>query len=486
MTIQDNRVAVSFTGVKGYPTSTPYHPPEKYPEIPRDEVEPENQVFAWVRETLRNLDLDKENFGTASWNPLKDIVKPGMTVFIKPSTVRHSHTEGKDVLSVIVHGSIIRAMLEYVCIAMKDEGRIIVGDSQVVVGLFDETQMAAGIDKVVEWHRAHSPIPIEHFDLRLSRSKRTWLYGKWGRKKIEHDPRGYQLVDLGNKSYFKDIDATKLRINCAPHQNMYKHHSNGRHEYLFPKSFLESDVIINLPKLKTHRRTGVTLALKNLMGLPAMKDSLPHWQNGCPEEGGDQYLHPSPRKRTCTKLDDIIQSNPHIPVKFVCAVVKKILWNSHRIIPFKDDYYEAMWYGNDTLWRTLLDLNRTAFYADKNGVIQDTPQRGHFCLLDGILAGERDGPVSVDVVQAGVLIAGLNPVAVDCVGTSLMGFDIDKVPLVSKGIDDCEHTFPVFFGKREDIQVIDGPDVLSLSQFAERRNLRFEPHPNWKNHIEHD
>jgi len=41
-------------------------------------------------------------------------------------------------------------------------------------------------------------------------------------------------------------------------------------------------------------------------------------------------------------------------------------------IPFKymsyinDDYIrEGSWYGNDTLWRSILDLNRIVLYVDK-------------------------------------------------------------------------------------------------------------------------
>ena len=90
-------------------------------------------------------------------------------------------------------------------------------------------------------------------------------FDKW-RKKVEQDPRGYRFVDLGDKSCFNDIDPKRLRIAIASYKNMYKHHSGGKHEYLFPQSVLDSDVIINIPKLKTHRRTAVTLAIKNLMG----------------------------------------------------------------------------------------------------------------------------------------------------------------------------------------------------------------------------
>ena len=298
------------------------------------------------------------------------------------------------------------------------------------------------------------------------------------------DPRGYQFVDLKDLSYFKDVDPKKLRIGIASYKEMYKYHSKGHHKYLFPKSLLDSDVIINIPKLKTHRRTGITMALKNFMGLPALKDSLPHFTIGSPEEGGDQYIHPSIRKEIGTRMHDIIQSSRFVPVKFIFAVIKKINWNSHRIVPFKDDIFEAMWPGNDTVWRTLLDLNRAAFYADKHGVLQKDVQRKYFCILDGIIGGEKDGPVATDPVDSGIVLGGYNPVAIDCVASTLIGFDIKKIRLLTKGLDDSNHELPLFFGNKEDIIVLKGKESYSLGTFGKKYNLKFEPHPNWKGYIE--
>jgi hypothetical protein len=265
---------------------------------------------------------------------------------------------------------------------------------------------------------------------------------------------------------------------------MYKYHSDGKHQYVFPGSVIESDAIINIAKLKTHRRTAVTLAIKNFMGLPALKDCLPHFITGSVEEGGDQYIHPSIRKRAVLVLHDQIQSNPLIPVKFLCAVVKKIIWNTHMIYPFKDDIYEAMWYGNDTLWRTLIDLNRIALYADKNGVIQDSVQRNYFALIDGIIGGEKDGPVSPDPVAAGVLMAGHNSVSMDMVAATLMGFDVEKIPMIWNAFKSAESELPLFKGKIEDLRVHENQGIFGLEEYKKIRNLRFEPHPNWKGHVE--
>jgi uncharacterized protein (DUF362 family) len=481
-----NKVAVNIIDPARYPRTMPYDPPEKYPEYEGNDLDPDNIVYAGVREALSSLGLDRGNFNTENWNPFREIIRPGMTVFIKANTVTHEHSDGKDIFSVIVHAAVLRPVLDYVCRALNNEGRIIIGDSQLYYCDFEKAMENSGIDKLLEWYAGRTKVSFECFDLRMNKACRTWLYGRWGRESVEQDPRGYRFVDLGEDSYFKGIDPKRLRIAIASHKNMYRHHSGGRHEYLFPKSFLESDVVISVPKLKTHRRTAVTLALKNFMGIPALKDSLPHFQTGSISEGGDQYIYPSIRKRVGTWLHDIIQTSPYMPVKFIAAITKRIIWDSRKIIPFKDDISEAMWYGNDTLWRTLLDLNRAVLYADKDGKMRDTPQRKWFFVLDGIIAGEKNGPLAPEPVAAGALLAGFNPVAIDAVAATLMGFDINKIPLIHRGFENTGRRRPVFNGSQEDIRIMDGEFEFNLTAFSKRKNLKFEPHPNWKGHVELD
>lgn len=484
MDLHNRDVVVNMVESRDYPRKVPFHPPEKFPEYQGDNTDSGNCVYAEVRETLQMLGLDKENFGTPNWNPFREIIRPGMTVFVKPNTVRHHHLSKKDIFSVITHASILRPILDYICIALENRGRIIVGDSQVIFGLFDKAMAISQIEGLLNWYRNQTSVPIECFDLRIVRGVRSWMFGRWARKRVEQDPRGYKAVDLGDYSCFNGIDPRRLRIAIASHKNMYKFHSDGRHQYVFPGSVLEADAIINIAKLKTHRRTAVTLALKNFMGLPALKDCLPHFTTGSVEEGGDQYIYPSRRKAMCLRLHDQIQANPFIPVKFACAVAKKVVWNTHKIIPFKDDVYEAMWYGNDTLWRTLMDLNRIAFYADKSGIVRNSIQRTYLGFIDGIIAGEKDGPVSPDPVKAGVLLAGRNSVSIDIVGSTLMGFDFDKIPMIKNAMNSDGSELPLFKGKKEDIRIIDKEGLFDLDGYKQMRNLRFEPHPNWKGHVE--
>jgi uncharacterized protein (DUF362 family) len=479
-----NKVAVQFLDRKTYPEQVPFNPPERYPEYAGTSLDETNTVYAGVRDMLYRLELDRENYGSSEWNPFKDAIQPGMTVFIKPNTVAHVHGEKNDINSVIVHASVLRPILDYVCIALKNEGRIIIGDSQLIMSLFDEAMKASGIKSLLAWYRQQTHVSIECFDLRIVRTARSWLYGKWRKVSVENDPRGYRTVDLGDRSCFKGIDPSRLRIAVASYKQMYKYHSNGKHQYIIPQSFLESDVVINISKFKTHRRTAVTLALKNFMGIPALKDSLPHFITGSVSEGGDQYINPSIRKKIGTKLHDQIQSNPFMVVKFVCALVKYLMWHSQKVVPFKDNISEAMWHGNDTLWRTLLDLNRIVLYSSKDGAMQEVPQRKIFCVIDGIIAGEKNGPLAPDPVSAGVLIAGFSPVTVDVVGASLMGFDIDKIPLIRKALEANHGLLPLYEGDRHTIEIIEHEGSYDLERYKKLRNLAFEAHPAWKGHVE--
>ena len=484
MNLFNNKVVLTTVQTNQYPNRVPFDPAEKYPEYTGKGLDQDNKVYAGVRESLFRLGLDRENYNTAQWNPFGEFVKPGMKVFIKPNTCTDVHENGGDILSAIIHASVLRPVLDYVCIALQGNGRIIIGDSQLIHGRFDRAMVKSQIEALVKWYSTETKIPIECFDLRTVRGSRTYLYGKWGRKKVEQDPRGYRFIDLGDLSYFKDIDPKRLRVAIASYKNMIKHHSGGKHEYLFPQSLLDSDIVISIPKLKTHRRTAITLAIKNFMGIPAWKDSLPHFTTGSVEEGGDQFIHPSIRKKICTVLHDQIQSSPFIPVKFACALAKKLVWNSHFIWPFKDDVYEAMWQGNDTVWRTLLDLNRAVFFADREGKIQKTQQRGYFCLIDGIIGGEGDGPLSPDPVYSGTILAGFNPVAVDAVASTHMGFNINKIPLVQKGLEDTQPPCELFHGSKNDISVIYKEKVLDFESFLKEPHLKFKAHPSWAGHVE--
>lgn len=478
MWLDDRLVSVSVTDLTSYPDKVPFDPPVRYPEISVGGIDPDNQVYRWVRETIHQLGLDAEHYDTPSWNPFKGFVRPGMTVLIKPNTVSHEHWGGKDVMSMIVHASVIRPLIDYVCIALENRGEIIIGDSQLLFSAFDQAMDVSGLGPLLDWYRQQTSIPIQCFDLRMVRAKKTYAGGRWGREKVEADPRGYRWVDLGSRSRLDDLDPKTFRIAVAPPKEMFERHERGRHEYLLPQSVLDSHVIINVPKLKTHRRAAVTLSLKNFFGLVSHKGSLPHYRIGSPSEGGDEYIYPSIRKRLYSRLHDQVQSRPHAWQQFILANLRNAVWATRYLVPFKDPINESMWYGNDTIWRTLWDIFTSVIYADRDGCLHNEPQRNHFCLIDGIIGGERNGPIAPDPRPAGTLIAGLNPVAIDAVGATLMGFDVQKIPTIRQGLAQCPPDF------LDSIQIQLGCQPTVLAELPKLKSLKFEPHPQWKGKVE--
>jgi uncharacterized protein (DUF362 family) len=79
--------------------------------------------------------------------------------------------------------------------------------------------------------------------------------------------RQIEFVDLNRD----DLRKVKLKANYS-----------GLGELWLPRSVLDSDLIVSMPKVKTHHWAGVTLSLKNMFGIvPGMKYGWPknvlHW-----------------------------------------------------------------------------------------------------------------------------------------------------------------------------------------------------------------
>jgi hypothetical protein len=91
---------------------------------------------------------------------------------------------------------------------------------------------------------------------------------------------------------------------------------------------------------------------------------------------------------------------------------------------------DGSWAGNCTLWRTILDLNRLLLCADRDGVVHDAPVRRYLTIVDGIVAGEGEGPLGATPVEAGLLVGGLDARLADVAAVRAMGLDPAKIPLL--------------------------------------------------------
>jgi len=496
MEILDNRnVAVFKTLDTTYPTVKPYHPSEKYPEIRYDILTGEqNNTFASVRETLALLDLDRVNYGKSTWNPFGVFIKPDDIVVIKPNLVSHynwGYRKGlTDTDSLITHGSVIRAVIDYVVIALSGKGKIIIGDSPIQSSSWDDLMEMIGFKEMKLFFETNFPeICLQSCDFRLDLAK----LGKWGSYKIFEGQinENYIETDLGALSMLSSFTQQSTSFGVADYskKRLNETHSFNSHKYLFPKLVFEANVVINLPKLKSHSKAGLTGALKNLVGINGLKDYLPHFRIGCPATGGDEF----PDKGY---LFSLINDVAHL--EWECtSYIKRSLYNILRKILkriymiFTGNTSEIFsttaggWIGNDTLWRTILDINRVFLYADAESDCNEKniTTKKYFTLIDGIIGGEKLSPLLPTPVRSGLIIAGINPVAIDTTASALMGFDYKKIPQLSNAYNLKE--LPLVNFAPEEIIIKSNQGFKSLEEInLSPGKKKFTPSPGFLGHIE--
>lgn len=439
-------VALARAERAAYPADPPFHPGEAYPEYPfagRISARP-NPAYAAVREAFRLMGLDAGRFGTPSWNPLSELIGPGGTVVLKPNMVRHRGEREGEPEAFLTHGSIVRAVLDYAVLALGGTGRITVADAPQFDADFDLTARITGIDRVVRFFEEDPGIPVELLDLRVEQAiMRDEIIVE--RRRLAGDPRGYAAVSLGGDSEFgrAPYDLAALRGSDADIEKTLEHHAGDRHEYLLSKTVLEADLLIDLPKMKTHRKSGVTLCLKNLIGANGDKNWIPHYRIGSPGRGGDEFPTGSWLRHRESLLKErvkraLLEAGP--AAKFLIGkarLIQKAVVDHTGLAAIR----AGGWYGNDTLWRSILDLARACRYADRSGAMRDEPQRTVLCLVDGIVAGEGTGPFENTPVPAGVIVAGTDLVAVDIAAVDLMGYDYRAIPKIARALE--PHRWPL-------------------------------------------
>jgi hypothetical protein len=235
---------------------------------------------------------------------------------------------------------------------------------------------------------------------------------------------------------------------------------------------MDADVFINLPKMKTHKKVGVTLSLKNLVGINGDKNYLPHFCVGTPDQGGDEFPESDAKSKVQSLVIAAFKKTALISgaaTRLWAPVATRVgtrMFGSTRAV-----VRSGNWHGNDTTWRMTLDLNKILFHFDGTGARRSRPLR-YLSIIDGIIAGEGNGPMEADAKPCGVLVAGANPVAADLVATQLMGFDWRKVPTIREAFRLTE--LPLVDFAPDEIQV-----VPALGE-----TFQFRPHFGWIGQIE--
>ncbi|MBR5624179.1 DUF362 domain-containing protein [bacterium] len=439
MQIRDRKVFLTALAAV-YPKEAPFHPSENYPEFQGAEwaslkAEKDNFVYEGIR------DLLKKAYPDAQGNYLSAVIKPGDRVVIKPNLVKACHEKNDEWEQVITHGSVLRAVVDYVILALKGEGEVVIAEAPQTDTSFSEAASRSGIADIVKWYEKTAPVKVTLLDLR----KEEWL-SKDGitvkRTDLAGDPLGYRAVDLASESAFSEVEGKDASAPLYGADYDLKetaaHHSNGRHEYLLAETVLLCDVIINLPKLKTHKKTGLTCAMKNLVGINGDKNWLPHYRMGSPEAGGDQFKEKSWKTKSERGLVTFGKNLMYRLPAWLNEIFRPIKALGRLVYgDTSKTVRSGNWYGNDTCWRMVWDLNKALLKAAR--------ARSIITITDAVIAGEGDGPLAPDRKECGWLALGEDPQSLDKVLAFYMGFDAGKIAYLMKPLSsenkECEVVF---------------------------------------------
>mgnify|MGYP002641252912 CR=1 FL=1 len=480
--MRGKRVFLERTGPQGYPEATDYFSPgEAYPEYPFDHISSKpNAVYQAVRSVFQHMRLDAEHFGTPEWNPLGEFVEPGQTVVVKPDLMQHFEAVA-NIDCAVTHGSLIRAVLDYVYIATQGRSPVILGDAPLLGTDFGQAKAAAGWDQIQHFYGRRG-IPLRTVDFRAVKN----MSGRSGMLQVvepvgKHEQCGHVEVVLDHLSLHHLADGQwrtplpskrSMRALGAPH-------GNGRHTYLIAKPVLEADFVINLPKLRTHCKAGMGGALENMVGINGHADFLPHDVARCTEQDADAYASLSmfrsilskvlfrkePGRSTQVRRHESLSSSGE-------DVIDGILGSN----PYRD----GGWYGNDSMWRTILDMNRVLLYAGSYGRMSKIARpRKYLTIMDAVQAGQGEAPLEPIPARVGYVLAGRNPVSVDMLASLVVGFDYLKIPSIRNAFALSSHPL-VAFSAHQVKAILQG----ELAEFEDIPGLLIRPTSGWRGHIE--
>lgn len=356
-------------------------------------------------------------------NHIETSVVNGKSVLIKPNWV-HEEVLDQDYLCLRTNDNLLLCVIEETLL-MKPM-KVLVADAPVqgcnwdkmikkdFLSEINELQLRYGIPVIIkDWRRT-----ITDFD---KNNVLTEL----------HPMSEYTIFNLGYNSYLEPITTNENRFRITNYNPdiMAELHQKGSHKYCIAKDFFESDVVITVPKLKTHRMAGMTNALKLLVGINGDKEYLPHHRVGSVIEGGDNYKNKNLLRTLSNYILD--ESNRHRGVfwGYLLTRVSAALFRlSH---PDSATMANAGWYGNDTIWRTVMDINKIALYGDEKGNIHKKQQRQLYSIMDGVIGGQGDGPLHPVPSPLGIIAISNNPFLLDTVAGLLYHINLKRVPLLN-------------------------------------------------------
>ena len=389
----------------------------------------------------------------------------GKKILLKPNWVSHDRKKDDDIC-LRTHNNILFALVE-----------IILENKPATITIGDAPVQGCDWDKMLTWsfYKSINELSVKHSVPIIIRDFRrvTFNPDKNISVKEKQPISDYIIFDLGAESYLEPISSTKnnFRVTNYDPDRLGESHTVGKHKYCITKELFDADLVISVPKIKTHQKTGITGALKNLVGLNGDKDFLPHHRVGGDGFGGDCYPGKSIFRRISEYFSDCANRNLGKRIYWFWIYSSKIFWKAS--FPKNVHHLSAGWYGNDTTWRMVMDLNKIAIFGKDNGTISKTSQREIYSLCDGIIGGQGNGPLNPQPLPLGVICFSDICSMTDVCMATLMGFDIQKIPLLKTAFqaDAKKNVFFSLNGRQVTLN-----DIAYLS-------VQTLPPPGWEDYL---
>lgn len=349
-------------------------------------------------------------------------------VLLKPNWVLHNVKE-EDEICLRTHDNILLSLLKVVL--KNGPYKVTIGDAPIQISKWEEIANRRIINEI-EGLQNQYKIPISVVDFRRVTFDPKMNSLESNRRSLDE----FVIFDLAEKSFLEPISKKRrsgFRVTNYNPDRLAESHRKGMHKYCITKELFKADIVISIPKIKTHEKTGITGALKNLVGVNGDKDFLPHHRVGGVGFGGDCYPGMNILRRTSEFFRDHANRNMGYKIYKPLIRLSDIFWVLSK--PKKVHQIAAAWYGNDTTWRMVMDLNLIANFGKMDGTLSIEKQRELFSLTDGIIAGQGNGPLYPDPLPLGILAFSNNSALSDYAMSILMKFEKDKLPLIKAAFD---------------------------------------------------
>lgn len=478
-------VAVARRAGVRYPAEGAYGPPHAAVEIEGAGRWPENPVYGLVREALLAAGCDASRVGSPAWNPLADFVASGDRIHILPNFVSHRRGfehDAETFFAKTTHASVLQPVIDYAIKAAGSPGAVSLGNAPIQGCDFQKVLADTGTSPLIASYYTDRRQAVTPVDLRGLHS----TFGRGGAlitRTVTDEPT--VEIDLGTDSLLDSLydrgDDPAFRVADYSAAATSAYHGRGRHVYVINKRVLDARLIVSVPKLKAHEKVGLTCTLKGTVGAIARKECLAHHRLGGPRRGGDEYPRDAVLPRLTSQLLEYVSDKPVTAWTNALRVVSTTAFRAFRILA--PGTMGGSWFGNDTAWRMALDIARILRYATPEGLMTDVPQRRHIAIVDGIIAGEGDGPLHPSPRRDGIILFGEDPCLVDWAGASAMGWDPSRIPLLRESFR--LERYRLTEARPEQLQLMFNGQPADLGMLRHEMTPPHRPPSGWRAHLVH-